>query len=218
MTCDTSGQGVEYAGSSNVIVEESNMRPGQLAFASIAAVALFVFGSISPSMSMSPPTFSDSLLAQDRDFASAGVNGFFAQFADDVIMPMPGKGFAKGKRAVLDAFKVLPGFASSRIEWTPFGTGVSADGKQGYTFGFMDLHGTNGEPGPFKYLAYWQREGSDWRVIAYKLGRRAQGPHAKPPGPVVEPDFKAWSASVEIAEADRAQGLAAAEREFSRRA
>lgn len=194
------------------------MRPGRLAIAPIVAIALLCIGASSPAMSMSPPTSSDTLLAQDRDFASAGADGFFEQFADEVIMPVPGKGFAKGKQAVVEAFKAQAGFDASRIKWTPFGAGVSADGRQGYTFGFMDAGKANGESEPLKYLAYWQRTGSHWRVIAYKHGRRAEGPHAKPPGPVLLPNSAAWSDSVEVARVDLAQGLATAEREFSDRA
>lgn len=167
-----------------------------------------------------PKQRAEDLLAADRGFAAANkkmdaIGSVSAMLSADVIMPVPGKGFAKGKDAVLDAIRAQPGFESARLEWTPFGVGVSTDGNQGYTFGFMDVHQADGKTVPLKYLAYWQREGSNWRVIAYKRGRRAEGAHSKGPGPMVLPDSRAWAGSQQVAQVDRAQGLAAAEREFS---
>ncbi|MEZ5463210.1 hypothetical protein, partial [Dokdonella sp.] len=106
------------------------MRRGSIAIAPIIAIAISCLCMNSWAHSMSPATFADKLLAQDREFAERAAAGrsaddLFAQFADEVIMPVPGKGFAKGKQAAMEAFRAQPDFESSRIEWTPFGAGVS---------------------------------------------------------------------------------------------
>jgi len=54
--------------------------------------------------------------------------------------------------------------------------GVSGDGRQGFTFGFMTLTRPDSSQVPMKYLAYWRKDGNAWKVIAYKRVGRPAGP------------------------------------------
>ncbi len=163
-------------------------------------------------------TQAESLLASDRAFAlaaakSAAPDALAAQFAGDVIMPVRGKDFARGKAAAIEALRASLDTAAARVEWAPAGVGVSADGSQGFTFGLMIEHGADGKQTPLKYLAYWRHDADGWRVIAYKRARRAPGPVGAAlrtpvlPGPPASPA----AAGAE----DHAGTLAQAERDFS---
>src|SRR5258707_15622691 len=106
-----------------------------------------------------PQSAVDELLAADRAFAAASaktdlVAGLTAMFADDVVIPMPPGKFVTGKAAVVEALNGNADNATSRTEWTPVRGGVSADGRHGFTFGYMTIHRAANTNLPLKYLAY----------------------------------------------------------------
>src|SRR5262245_47180844 len=91
----------------------------------------------------------DELIAADRAFAAASVNaepvaGVTAMLDDDVTVPIPGKGLISGKPAVTEAFRACPCFKEGHVTWAPVRGGISADGTQGFTYGFMTT--TAGDP------------------------------------------------------------------------
>ena len=154
----------------------------------------------------------DELFAADQALGAAsatrdGLAGLSAALADDVTVPVPGKGFAHGKAEVVAALRTSPALDSARIDWAPVGVGIAAEGNQGFTFGFMTQRLADGSSQPYKYLAYWQRGSDGWRAIAWKRGRRADGkvelaprppllPGAFPPearGPALEQAERAFS-------------------------
>ncbi len=129
----------------------------------------------------SPQTAVDELLDADRR-ASANaakaanvIDGLMPMFADDVIMPVPGNVFARGRSGVHDALTKNGDNLRSRAEWTPVRGGISADGRHGFTFGYMTLRGDDNTTIPLKYLSYWIKQPSGWRVVVYKRNRRAEG-------------------------------------------
>jgi ketosteroid isomerase-like protein len=132
-----------------------------------------------------PQAAVDELLAADRQFAAAGakldaVAALSAMFADDVaMMPVPKEGFAHGKAKAVEALKASPAYETSHVEWTPVRGGISADGRHGFTFGYMTLLKPDGSRTPLKYLSYWIRQPAGWRVAVYKRTRGAEvsGPH-----------------------------------------
>ena len=131
-------------------------------------------------LTVTPQAAVDELLGADRAFSAASaktdsISGLAAMFADDVIMPTPDGQFAEGKAGVIAALRAKPDHLDSRIEWTPVRGGVSADGLQGFTFGYMSWHRKDGGVAPLKYLAYWVKSADGWRVVAYKRGL-ASGP------------------------------------------
>src|SRR5262249_23273539 len=129
----------------------------------IACFALFFAAAVTPQ------TVVDELLATDRAFSAASaktdlVSGLSAMFADDVGIPMPPRQFVNGKAAVIEALRANADTLTSKTEWTPVRGGASADGQQGFTFGYMTIHRGDGTDLPLKYLAYWVKGREGWRV------------------------------------------------------
>lgn len=149
----------------------------------IAAIAVLMFSCPLPASADGSSVASqraDELQAADHALGAAsarlkGLAGLEAAFADDVIVPVPGKGFVQGKVEVIAALKANPDIDIAHIKWAPIRIGVSADGNQGFSFGFMDQQQSDGTTLGYKYLAYWQRKDEDWKVIAWKRGKRADG-------------------------------------------
>ena len=127
-----------------------------------------------------PQAVVDELLAADRAFSEASartdvVTGLSAMFADEIVMAVPRDGFARGKAKATAALRANPDNAKSRLDWTSIRGGVSADGRHGFTFGYMTLHKPDGTRAPLKYLAYWIRKPEGWRVAALKRRARPAG-------------------------------------------
>jgi ketosteroid isomerase-like protein len=67
--------------------------------------------------------------------------------------------------------------ARSTARWTLLRHDVSADARDGYSYGYLDVIRPNGDTLAGKYHAYWRR-GTDgtWQLLAFSRGRRAPGP------------------------------------------
>jgi len=159
----------------------------------------------------------DELLAADRAFSATSavttvVPGLTPMFSADVIMPGPGGTFARGVAAVVDALKANPDNLTGRVDWTPIRGGISADGLQGFTFGFMTLRKADGTTVPLKYMTYWVKGAEGWRAAAYKRARRPEGDVSLTLMPASLPP--ALVAPTVVTDAMRT-GLVAAERAFS---
>ncbi len=166
-----------------------------------------------------PQQVADQLLAADRSFAAAAaktdlIAGISAMFAADVAMPAP-TGIVYGAQEAIAALRANPANSGARVEWTPARVGLSADGRHGFTAGFMTVHRADGSTQAAKYMAYWEQQSAGWRVLAYK---RAPAQSAAPPIPV----GRVLPAKIVAATADAAgiarhrESLANAERSFSR--
>lgn len=184
-----------------------------------------------------PQQNADTLLAADRAFAAAAVHAatpadaVAAMFDADVVLP-GGPTLTVGRDAVLAQLRAAPAWQSGAVSWRPVRAGISADGTQGFTYGFLTV--TAGDPvrRERKYLAYWVRRPEGWRVAAWKQVPRPAGEvsaamqdpslpatTAPPPSdPAVAARHGASLAAAEQAFSDRAQhvGLGAAFREFGR--
>lgn len=198
------------------------------ALQSIAPIALVVLCAACTSAPPAPPSepsrlpmvVMDDLLATDRAFSAASgkidlVSGVSAMFAPDVAMSIPGGKFSANATEAIDALRANPDNAGARAEWVPVRGGISADGLQGYTWGYMTIRKADGTTAPAKYLSYWVKGADGWRVIAYK--RRG-----RPPGDVaLAPIAPSLPASLVAPSRDRAaidryrDGLDATERAFS---
>lgn len=135
---------------------------------------------------MTPQAAVDELLAADRAFAAAAakttvVPALTVMFADDVAMPtaLPKPGFARGKAQATDALNANPVNAQGKVEWAPLRGGVSADGRHGFTVGYMTLIGSEGKQQPVKYVAYWVKQSQGWRVAVYKRVPADQPPPSR---------------------------------------
>jgi len=128
-----------------------------------------------------PQSVASELLAADRAFSTAAakmnvVDGLSAMFTPDVIMPTPAGVFADGKAKAIDALKTNPDNLAGRVQWAPAGVGVSADGLQGFTYGYMTLTRADTSTLGVKYLAYWIKTPDGWRVLGYKRRGSPQNP------------------------------------------
>ena len=191
----------------------------------LAAVIGFLQGS------PAPHTVVDELLAADRAFAAAGARqnvtaALSAMFADDVVIPVPGGGFARGKAKAVEALGANPDNVNGRAEWAPIRGGVSADGRHGFTVGYMTVQRPDNTRVPVKYVAYWVKGPAGWRIAVYKRARAEASPASREmmapalPARIIAPSsdaaaiarFKASLDQAERAFSDEAQkiGLAAA--------
>jgi hypothetical protein len=176
-------------------------------------VTLFVTQSPTPSQQAA-----DELLAADRAFAAAAaktelIPALTAMFSADIAMMAPE--IAYGAAKATDALKANPANAGAKVVWTPARVSVSGDGKHGFTAGVMTITRTDGTVNPAKYLAYWKKEASGWRVAVYK---RIPAKVASDVGKVTYLLPKQLAASkTNAAEIERDRdSLAEAERSFSR--
>ena len=163
----------------------------------------------------------DELLAVDRGFAAAAaktdmITAISAMFDAEVIAPIPGGKFAHNKSELIEAMRNNPANRDSRAAWRPVKAGISADGQQGFTLGYVDITDQGkAEPRRQKYLAYWARRPEGWRVIAYKREPRPAGPvSSKMIPPSIPP--RALASSSDPATIEKyEQELSAAESGFS---
>jgi len=150
------------------------------------ATALFVAACTSmpsgaPSRdSDSPQAAMDELLATDRAYSAASaktdlVAGISAMFATDVAMSVPGGKLSASAVEATAALRAVPDNAQSRAEWIPVRGGISADGLQGYTWGYMTIVKPDRTTAPAKYLSYWVKRPEGWRVVAYRRRLRPAG-------------------------------------------
>lgn len=121
----------------------------------------------------------DGLLAADRGFASAAVatdlvTALGNMFVANVVMQAPG-GHVRGRDAAIQALAANADNKRSRVQWTPVFGGVSSDGENGFTVGYMSVTRPDGVVQPAKYVAYWVLGESGWRVAAYKRVPRPAG-------------------------------------------
>jgi ketosteroid isomerase-like protein len=66
--------------------------------------------------------------------------------------------------------------AKSTARWTALRADVSADGRDGYTYGYFDVIRPSGDTLPGRYHAYWRRgDSGTWQILAFSRGRRAPG-------------------------------------------
>jgi hypothetical protein len=187
-----------------------------------ALAALFLLAG--PAAARSARADVEALLAADRAFSAAAAwapsaaDGLAAMFDEAIIAPFPGRGLLVGRDSVVAALRAAPGFGERGVSWAPVRGGISADGSQGFTFGFLTMAG--GEPArrDRKYLAYWVHRRQGWRVVAYRTIPRQPGAVSTAMMPPSLPAFTARERSdARTNEANRAS-LAAAEHAFSDRA
>ena len=176
-------------------------------------------GAARPGPASDPSVVARELLATDSAFAEAGktlpvVEALAPMLAEDVEMPAPG-GFIMGRDSVLKALRANPVNTTARFHWTPVRVGVSADGRQGFTFGYGSLIRPDTAPTPVKYLTYWVKGSGGWHAAAYKRGRASGPAEAEPMPPALPPSLTAPETDPAKVEMFR-QSLDTAERAFSR--
>ena len=126
-----------------------------------------------------PAAIVAELIAADRAFATAAkekdlVDGLLPMFDGDTVMPAPG-GFVKGPEAIAAALNANTANAGAKASWTPVRGGISADGKHGFTIGFMTITAEGKPTRSAKYVSYWIKRPAGWRVAVYKRVPKPDG-------------------------------------------
>ena len=164
-----------------------------------------------------PQAAVEALLAAEREFSRRAasrrpIEGIEAMFAQDVVVPTR-QGLVSGRDAVRAAWRASGNYAGRHAQWRPIRGGISADGRHGFTFGYLEIAGA--ERPRRRYLAYWVKRPEGWRVVAYRQGFQESEP---PIGPL-PPSLPARMATASSAPpAAHARSLSAAEQAFSDRA
>ena len=184
-------------------------------------LALFVVAA--PAAAMDQKVALDELLAADRAFAAASarsepIPGITAMLDDEVAMPLPGKGIVSGKATVTEALKASPAFQAGNVTWGPVRGGISADGTQGFTYGFLSVGSGDPAKRNRKYLSYWVKRGDRWRVVAYRQIPREPGDVSTDMFAPALPGFTPKGKQNPRNAASNQASLAAAEKAFSDRA
>lgn len=186
-------------------------------------VALFLLAAAPAARAQSAQANVDALLAADRAFAAAAANAatpvdaLAAMFDAEVVLS-GGPALTVGRDAALAVYRALPAWQSGSVTWRPVRGGVSADGTQGFTYGYITVTAGPPERRERKYLAYWVRRPEGWRVAAYRQNPRQPG---EPTAGMHAPALPAFAArpKADAAATQRHQAsLAAAEQAFSDRA
>lgn len=129
-----------------------------------------------------PAAVADGLIAADRAFAATAasrpaIEALSAMITDDAIfyiVPVPN--LATNRAEAVEVMRKAFGGDDVTLSWTAVRAGISADGSQGFTYGFMDRNAAGKPPALGKYVAYWLRKPEGWRVAAFKLVPRPDGP------------------------------------------
>ena len=186
----------------------------------LRALLLALLFIAAPAAALSPQAALDELLAADRAFAAEAANldpvaGITAMLDEETSMPLPGKGILAGKAAVTEAFRASPAFKDGHVSWAPVRGGISADGTQGFTYGFLTAASGDPTKRDRKYLSYWVKRPAGWRVVAYRQLPRDAGEVSTAMMPPALPAFTAKPLADPAIVARHQRSLAAAEKSFS---
>ena len=185
-----------------------------------ALIALILIATPAAAKPVDPKAAVNELLASDLIFSVEAskstdpVVGIAAMFDEEVVMPSP-QGNAVGRDAVVALFRENPSYKEGKVSWSPIRGGISADGTQGFTYGFLTLSAGDPARRDRKYLSYWIKRPEGWRVVAYRQQVRQPGDVSKEMLPPSLPEFAAESAANSSASV---QSVASAEKAFSDRA
>jgi ketosteroid isomerase-like protein len=105
------------------------------------------------------------------------IGGLVGTMAPDGIYVAALRELGKGTAAARTFLARDTLIGRSRAVWTVVRLDVSADGRDGYSYGYFDMIRANGDTVPGAYQAYWRRnENGEWRTLALRRSRRASGP------------------------------------------
>jgi len=97
-------------------------------------------------------------------------------FADDGFMLGPGPITERGPAGVTRVLSRDTLNPTTKVRMTTIGGDVSADGQDGFSYGYLDGMRAKGDSVPGWYHAYWRRDkGGQWRVLAMVRRRRPVG-------------------------------------------
>jgi ketosteroid isomerase-like protein len=105
----------------------------------------------------------------DSVLARGFIDGMLGLLSEDIVYLRAGVPAVYGREAARTLFAAGSGVAALSLAWQPIGGGVSDDLRAGYTYGVVARLPQVKSPIHFeRYIAYWERRGSDpWRIAAY---------------------------------------------------
>ncbi|QAY75839.1 nuclear transport factor 2 family protein [Sphingosinicella sp. BN140058] len=165
-----------------------------------------------------PRAAADALSKTERALGAAsaagdGMAALLGLLDERIVAPMPGLEMPTTGAALVAGMQKEDGGARP-ADWTPLRVGVSADGLHGFTLGHIGVHAADGTIRPAKYLAYWIRRESGWRIAAFKRVPGAGRPRAATLAPLLPQPVSARETDPALHAGDAAS-LDAAERAFA---
>jgi ketosteroid isomerase-like protein len=146
---------------------------------------------------------------------AAFAESFSDVFADAGVFVNAGPLTARGPGSVRAWLARDTANARATARLTVLRHDVSADGNDGYTYGYFDVVTAGGEHRPGRYHAYWRRSRArEWQILAFTRGRRAAGPITRALPSSVRPATYGRSPAPEDSAA-ALRGLMHTERAFS---
>jgi ketosteroid isomerase-like protein len=149
------------------------------------ATCLVAAACVVPSASRARLTHAD----RSAELARAGeaaaretARGHFAEvfaslFGATGVYITAGPAIAPGPESVLKFLEMDSLNAQSSMRWTTLRLDVSADGRDGFSYGYFDVIRANGDSQPGRYHAYWRRSARGrWELLAFTRGKRTAGP------------------------------------------
>jgi ketosteroid isomerase-like protein len=121
----------------------------------------------------------EALLAADRALAERTAtlgltDGFLPGLSEQAAYLHPGAPLLRGADKIRALFQTPD--SAGKVTWTPAFADVSADGRLGYSYGFLRSPGSRG-----KYLACWVKDQHGWRIVAYARTRLVPASDSVPP-------------------------------------
>jgi ketosteroid isomerase-like protein len=167
-----------------------------------------------------PKAALDELLATEHSLSEAAAKlspaeGIASLIADDGLL-FTRQGPIRGPASALANLAANPANKGNHASWHSLRGGVSADGQQGFTLGYLDVDGGDPATAHRRYLAYWVKGPNGWRVAAMRQLLRPVGEADAPAQPAVVPTHGLAADASKVA-AYRTS-LMAAEKAFSDRA
>ena len=167
-----------------------------------------------------PQAAHDGLIAAERALSDAAAQlspaeGIASMLAPDVVF-MSRQGAIRGRPAALANLRDNPANNGTHARWHSIRGGVSADGRHGFTLGYLDIAGGDPARAHRRYLAYWVRGSEGWRVAVFKQVLRPADEALTQAQPPALPGRLVRAAPARTAGHSRT--LIAAERAFSDRA
>jgi ketosteroid isomerase-like protein len=98
--------------------------------------------------------------------------GFASNFASDVVYLRGGLPIVRGREAAAAIVAAESFSAGTAVRWQPVRAEASADGRSGYSYGYT-IYGSSGSSGVApsirvdRYISFWRREETGWRISAY---------------------------------------------------
>lgn len=159
----------------------------------------------------------ESLRAADHAASAAAetrglIGGLVPHLADSADVLIPGAVLVRGRDAAVAVIRSSQ-FADTRMKLEPVRVDVSADGRSGYTYGGATRLAADSSS-PARYIAYWTREGADWKIAAFHFNLSPEPVTPPPAGFFPDPPASAAAVSgVDVAAA--LEQMMQADRDFA---